>query len=265
MSDQNTSLPVRTQTEGDVAAKICDGTTPSQQLAVDSSGKIIAKLNDSSGVGITSQASGGQQPLDVGVNVGGVQVDPRAVRALTNTDVVTVELNDGAGTSVTVGQKAMAASLPVVIASDQSKIDVNLFDEAGAAYSPANPLPVSVGASAGTPIHDYKKASAIAKDATDDHDYSVASGNTFSLEGVLISASGKFKAELQIGDGAVSEVFASKVVRFNSTAEPNADIDFFRIPISVLGTANTTTVKLILTNLDNQAQDLYSTFIGKEV
>lgn len=34
----------------------------------------------------------------------------------------TARLNDGAGTSVTVGQKAMAASLPVVIASDQSAV-----------------------------------------------------------------------------------------------------------------------------------------------
>lgn len=37
-----------------------------------------------------------------------------------------VELDDGAGTSVTVGQKAMAGALPVVVASDQSAIPVSM-------------------------------------------------------------------------------------------------------------------------------------------
>lgn len=46
-------------------------------------------LHDGSANPITSQVSGSQRALDVGVNVGGVQVDPRAIRALTSSDVVT--------------------------------------------------------------------------------------------------------------------------------------------------------------------------------
>ncbi len=89
MADYNSQLPVRTQNDGDVVVKIADATVPSQQLAVDAAGKVNAKLNDGSGNLITSQANGGQQALDVGINVAGVQVDPRDVRALTSVDVVT--------------------------------------------------------------------------------------------------------------------------------------------------------------------------------
>lgn len=41
------------------------------------------------------------------------------INALTNTSVVKAQLQDNAGTAVTVGQKTMASSLPVTIASDQ--------------------------------------------------------------------------------------------------------------------------------------------------
>jgi len=96
MSDINSGLPIRTQLPGQVAyddiiAKIGDGTTPSQLLAVDAAGLIGSKLFDGAGTAVTSQLSGAQQALDVGINVGGVQIDPRQIRALTNADVVTVE------------------------------------------------------------------------------------------------------------------------------------------------------------------------------
>lgn len=90
MSDFNSSLPVRTESAGDVVAKIVDGTTTSQALSVDASGRIIVKLTDGGGVSLTSQVNGSQRALDVGINVAGVQVDPRAIRALTSTDVVSV-------------------------------------------------------------------------------------------------------------------------------------------------------------------------------
>lgn len=89
MADFDSSLPVRTQTNGDVAVKVVDGTLTSQALSIDASGKVFAKLNDGAGNNITSQANGAQQALDVGINVAGVQIDPRQIRALTLADVVT--------------------------------------------------------------------------------------------------------------------------------------------------------------------------------
>jgi hypothetical protein len=44
------------------------------------------------------------------------------INALTNTSVVKAQLQDNAGTAITVGQKAMASSIPIVIASDQTAI-----------------------------------------------------------------------------------------------------------------------------------------------
>ena len=179
MSDYNSRLPVRTETDGDVVVKIADATTPSQQLAIDSAGRVVVKLDDGAGNVISSQANGSQRALDVGIDVAGVQIDPRQVRALIASDVVTaaqgapntapngwpvkptdgtnsqgytaageakvsvtqplpagtnligsVDIKDSSGASVTLGQKAMSASLPVVIASDQTDIGVKLKDGA---------------------------------------------------------------------------------------------------------------------------------------
>src|SRR4051812_1665374 len=45
-------------------------------------GSTDVNLHDGSGTAITSQANGSQQALDVGINVSGVQVDPRSIRPL---------------------------------------------------------------------------------------------------------------------------------------------------------------------------------------
>lgn len=46
------------------------------------------------------------------------------VAPLTNSSIVKAQLQDNAGTAITVGQKAMAASVPVVLASDQASVPV---------------------------------------------------------------------------------------------------------------------------------------------
>lgn len=76
---------------------------------------------------VTSTAEGtDHQALDVQIYHGGVAKDPTQIRALTNADVVTAEVSKWIGsTAPTVGQKAMAASIPVVLASDQTSIPVS--------------------------------------------------------------------------------------------------------------------------------------------
>ena len=46
-------------------------------------------IGDSAGNHVTTQVNGAQRALDVGINVAGVQVDPRAIRTLTSNDIVT--------------------------------------------------------------------------------------------------------------------------------------------------------------------------------
>lgn len=54
MADYNSSLPVRTENDGDVVVKLGDGTIPSQYLEIDAAGKPSVKLNDGSGNTISS-------------------------------------------------------------------------------------------------------------------------------------------------------------------------------------------------------------------
>ena len=56
-------------------------------------------------------------------------------------------------------------------------------------------------------------------------------------------------------------IFTTKLVQFNSTATPNMSIAISS-PISVAAGVR---VRVIRTNKDNQAQDLYSTILGQEV
>jgi hypothetical protein len=80
-------------------------------------------------------------PLQVQLSTGAACYDARQIRALTAADVVTVDqgtipwadnISQWFGsTAPTVGQKLMASSIPVVIASDQSAIPVSLSAAAG--------------------------------------------------------------------------------------------------------------------------------------
>lgn len=63
-----------------------------------------------------------------------LQVDSSArliVAPLTNTSIVKAQLQDNAGTAITLGQKPMSSSVPVVVASDQTGIAVKLSDATG--------------------------------------------------------------------------------------------------------------------------------------
>lgn len=333
MADFDSSLPIRTETNGDVAAKIVDGTTPSQALAVDATGLIGTKLYDAAGTGITSQTSGGQQPLDVGINVGGVQVDPRDIRALTSADVVTA--NQGAPNTATNGwpvkptdgtnSQTFTASGEALVKVNELLIEDHNFGAVGAStlrtaaelgnatgavdynfgavgaqtirtaaevgnatgaadfnngatsaqtlrtaanlavlganVTAANPVPVSiVSATSGTAINDYKDAAAIAAAASDSHDYTVTVLKTLTLTSVIASASGKAKMLISVETALASGVFTPRFVQFNSTADTNMQV-VLTDPIAVAAGVR---VRVVMTNKDNQPQDLYSTICGTE-
>lgn len=89
MSDVNSSLPVRTETPGDVKIVQVDATITSQGASVDANGSGQQRIADSSGNIVTSGAQGTQRALDVEINFGSAVIDPRSIRALTSSDVVT--------------------------------------------------------------------------------------------------------------------------------------------------------------------------------
>lgn len=117
-----------------------------------------------------------------------------------------------------------------------------------------------VSALSGGEVHDYDTAASVASAATSNHDYTVTASTILKLHQIIVSSAGKLKAELQVKEGGV---FVTKAVRF---AMPKEDIDLvFKMPIEVDAGETAPQVRIIRTNLDNQATDLYSTIIGDEV
>jgi hypothetical protein len=307
MSDFNSSLPVRTENNGDVAIKIVDGTITSQTATVDSSGRVhvLADIRDGAGTGLTSQANGTQRALDVGINVAGVQIDPRSIRALTASDIVTaaqgapntvanawpVLITDGTNSIslTTAGEVKVSVTQPlpsgtntigsVGVTNLPTTVDTNygavgastirtaaqIGNATGAAdfgsgATSAQTLRVVVASDQvipvvisnnvpGTDVLDYKAASAIAAAASDTHTYTISTGKVGTLQQICASGSGKIKVEFKISG-------VTKIVLFNSTSNPNVSYMFNNPQNYAAGTV----LSMVVTNLDKQSQDLYSTF-----
>jgi hypothetical protein len=141
------------------------------------------------------------------------------------------------------------------------KLGMALFDEDGAAFSSSNPLPVTWVDSEGTEINVLNTGTAIAGGATSNHDYTVTAATTLKLSRVYASASGKMKIEVSVETGVGTNTFTSRFVQFNSTANPNIDVEINENITVAAGVR----VRVARTNLENQAQNLYSTISGHEI
>jgi hypothetical protein len=132
----------------------------------------------------------------------------------------------------------------------------------GSANSETNPIFVQnvTEAVSGNEVHDYDTASAVASDATDNHDYTVA-GTTFFLKSVIVSGSGNIKFEIQTGPLASLTTVAVGFLtgRQGDTKQVNFDP---AVEVPVTGTG---TVRVIRTNRQGAATDLYSTIVGYDV
>jgi len=139
-------------------------------------------------------------------------------------------------------------------------LDIALRDENGEPFTLTNPLPTFQAESEGEEVNEEDTVNDLAKDASDTQDYSVADGDRFLLKQVAVGGSGDVMVEILIGDGASPEVFTRKALRFGTPSKP---ADFHSVPgIPVVGTANTSTVRGIRTNIDNVQQTISTTKIG---
>lgn len=307
MSDYNSSLPVRTQNDGDVVAKIADATTPSQQLKVEADGSI--NVNDNGGsltvdatdldirdlvfatdkVDVSGSSNVGVNDDGGSLTVDAIDLDIRDLAFATDKVDVSgssnVGVNDDGGSltvdAIDLDIRDLAFATDKVDVSGSSNVGVNddggsltvdavdldirdlaaatdsvsawLKDESGNAFSESNPLPVYITEDPGTERLEFDQASAIAANATSTHSAAAAVGGT-KWYGMTGSASGKCKWDIYYGPTG-SEVL--KVVLFNSTATPNVE---FKMDKPILLAAGNS-VKIIKTNRDNQAQDLYDTIV----
>lgn len=111
----------------------------------------------------------------------------------------------------------------------------------------------------GEEIHDFD-TSTVSADTADNHDYTVA-GTTFLLKSVIVSGSGNVKFEIQTG--ALASLVTRAVGFLTGRAGDTKQV-VFDPPIEV-PVAGTGTVRVIRTNRENQATDVYSTIIGNDV
>jgi hypothetical protein len=309
MADYNSSLPVRTETNGDVAVKIVDGTLTSQALGVDSNGKVTVKLNDGSGNALTS--TGG----DLDVNITTADVDIRdlthvsdSVKVGDGTDLLAVNADGSINITDNGGSLTVDATdldiRDLTHVSDSTKIgdgtdllainadgSVNITDNGGSLTVDATDLDIrdlthasdSVkigdgtdllavnadgsinvvlqGNPQGTELCNYQTSAAVAGGGTATHDYTVTASTTLYLDSIFCSASGKMKAVVQAETAPASAVYNTKFVGFNSTANPNVHFE----PKAKLSQVAGAKIRILLTNNENQAQDLYSTLVGSEI
>lgn len=188
-----------------------------------------------------------------GVDIGDVTINNAAGASAVN-------IQDG-GNSITVdGSVTVSATdldiRDLTLAQDSVKISANT-----SANAVDNPIYVQVVSDVitSTEIHNYDTTSAVAADTADNHDYTVA-GTTFLLKSVIAAFSGGGKVEVQTGPVAS---LVTKAVAFVSKEGGHVQLNFDP-PIEVPSTS-TGTVRVIRTNRQGQAQDVYSTIIGNDI
>lgn len=296
MSDYNSSLPVRTQNDGDVAIKVVDATIPSQQLEITSAGRAKVdqvKLDSATDSVEITQAAHDDLNANANLQVGNADVangNPVPVSdaggSLT-VDAADLDIRDLAfatdkvdvsGSSVTVSATDLdirdlafatdsvdvSGSSVTVSATDLDVRDLTHVSDSvkigdGTDFLAVNSdgsLNVIVQDDVGTEVVDFDAAAAVAANASSNHDQSFA--NASKLFQVFASASGKMKIEVQVETGAATAIFNTLAVGFNSTANPNIMLDLAKFAEIPAGAR----VRVIRTNRDNQAQDLYSTIVG---
>ena len=135
-------------------------------------------------------------------------------------------------------------------------LDVSLHDETGANYTEANPLPVVPIETVGNSVDVFNESTAIAKNSSANHDYTPAT--SFKNLEVECSGSGLARFELQVETGVGTGVFDTVMVKFNSTANPNLKLNYGKL------VAAGVIIRVEKTNLDNQAQNLYTQLTGLE-
>jgi hypothetical protein len=255
MSDYNSGLPVRSEADGvdeKVIVKITDGQMGgTNQMTVDSDQNAHVEIhgNDPAGLDRVVRTS--------------------ELGALTPDGVYDVSNNSKPGNSGLIASSRTATPddttqterITSIVNGIKRLLDVSIHDEDGNAFSASNPLPVTSVDSEGTEVNNFLKSSAVAAAATANHDYTVTAAMTLKLSQIWASASGKMKIEVQIETAAASGTFVTRFVGFNSTANPNVELPV-KENITVVTGAK---VRVIRTNLDNQAQDLYSTISGHEI
>lgn len=230
------------------------GSTDANRMEIDASGRPTVNVNGTVPVSATDLDIRDLTHVSDSVKIGD-GTDFLAIDGSGN-----IGVTDAGGSLTVDGTVTVTATdldiRDLTLAQDSVKISANT-----SANSATNPIYVKEVESilSSTEVHNYDTQSALAADSTDNHDYTVT-GTTFLLKSIIFSCSGAGKVELQTGPVAS---LVTRAVAFVPTRGGHAQLEF-NPPIEVPATS-TGTVRLIRTNRENQAQDVYSTIIGNDI
>ncbi len=224
--DFDSALPIRTELHGDVVTRLMDATASGNLLAINSDGSINVSGIDASGINIRPLSSGTDS-----VSFAATDLDIRDL--VSGTDKVGAILQGSSGTYVT----------------------VDTFGSVQVKQRPGESWNVQIASAASNAEINSYSATGVNKNQTTTHSYTVT-GTTFLLRQVLGAGSAKFKVEVQVPSGT------TKAVMFGTGATGQmVDITFANPIEAITGQV----INVILTNRDNQAQNLYSTIIGEDL
>jgi hypothetical protein len=149
---------------------------------------------------------------------------------------------------------------PTAIAGEADSVclDIAMHDGDGNKYDEDNPLAVYMAESPADEVDEYEKGPDVASDAVYNHNYTVTALKTFKALEVFGAASGEARFELQIETAVAAGTFNTVAVAFNSVANPNVILKYKKAVAAGI------IIRVAKTNLDNQAQDLYSQITGLE-
>ena len=252
---RNDTLAALAGTDGDYAP-----------LQVNADGALYVDISDTT-LAVTQS---GTWTVDLGATDNAVldAIAASLVDIETNTDYGAVV---GGGVEATALRVTIASDSTGTLTVDASQLDIddlNLTDDAvrisgnTSANSETNPIYVHNVDTvvSGEEVHDYDTAAGVASDATSNHDYTVT-GTTFLLKSVIVSGSGNVKFEIQTGPVAS---LATVAVGFLTGRQGDTKQITFDPAVEVPVTS-TGTVRVIRTNRQGAATDVYSTIIGNDV
>jgi len=294
MADFNSSLPVRTETAGDISISIASGKVVSGSFA---SGSIASGAIASGAVASGAFASGSVSSgafASGALASGSIAAGAIAAGATSIADNEDVASADGdRGVKVLAVQKATPANTAgtdgdyeffqisagrLWTSSNVDKIN-GVTPLMGAGNTGTGSLRVTIATdqatipvsfssrtdAGGVNTYGTKASLAAASATTTEIQYTVAGSGTsakFALKGFSASASGKIKVRVLAGTTA-GILTADKGTYFTSTANPSIAVTFpqqFEIP-----TTSTGIVRIEITNLDTASMDVYGTIFGAEI
>ena len=217
---------------------LVDSTTDANRLVIDASGRPTVNVNGT---------------VNVDANSSDVTVDNGA-------GVAAVNIQDG-GNSITVDGTVAISGTVTVSATNLDIRDLTHVSDSVKVGDGTDFLAVASDGSiavtfgvGGTPVADYGTGTPGAGSSSN-NDYTVV-GSTFELHKVLFSSSGKMKIEVQVGP------VASLVTKAVAFAEKDTAEEITFDPPIVVPVASTGTVRVIMTNRNGAAVDVYSTIMG---